>query len=204
MLTAEEEKEIEIHLIEYQNLRTEMNNLSRYIVQGIIVYFTALFLFIAYSLRPDLTFNSVQYLENIKADNFRSGLLLTLPILNSIVIFFFLSLLLTFHAEASYCRKVISPRITFLIKTPVLAWEGLVIGRGGKLTIPLIASTVLTYILFFILLELVSIYTLKFSSYLLDRGSLVSFFYYCGCCGVGLSITAFLASAYFYLRDLLS
>jgi hypothetical protein len=153
MLSQEQTKEIDVHLAEYQTLRSEVNLSNQRIDRIVGFYLTALFAIFAYFLRPESTFDIGKYLTALQANYTLTGFLLILPILNSILLMRLATFFLSILAMAKYLLYVVAPRLDVLLESNVLGWDRLhaIDAKGPWLTIRSIAQ-----LFFFLLSEGVS------------------------------------------------
>jgi hypothetical protein len=186
-LETEQLREIDIHLAEYQALRSEMVYYIQRIDQTATFYITALFGILAFCLRPGSQFDS-SYLARIVANPPLTALALLVPILNSLLLVRIGFLFLTMLTIAKYLNAVVTPRLSALIRSPVLCWDRADVTNGKK---PMLLLRSISQYQSAALAEGISLYVLLvFRHGVNGRASLVVL-YLLGWLGLLLSLTVF-------------
>jgi hypothetical protein len=133
-METEQNREIDVQLAEYKVLRSEIVYYIQRMDQTVTLYITAVFGLLAFCLRPGSHFDA-EYMEYIKANPPLIALVLLIPILNSILLTRIAFLFVTMLTLARYVNAVITPRLSALIRYPVLCWDRADLGDGkGRMT----------------------------------------------------------------------
>lgn len=131
------EKEVQIHLAEYQALRGEADHYSQRIDRMSAVYLTALFGIAGYLLRPDSQFDIDAYLQTVRASQSLTTFYIVLAVLNSVLLIRIASFFSGLLAITQYVHYVIRPRLTDLAGQEVLRWDETPKLSAKKIWIPL-------------------------------------------------------------------
>lgn len=118
-LTELERKQIDVNLKEYEILRNEMPKKEQRIQTIISLYVVAILGVAAYILKEDF----VKILGNIDKSNFLIGIVLFIPIVNSILLIYSISFMYVINAQAKYTTYVIGKDISNILKKEMLGWD---------------------------------------------------------------------------------
>ncbi|MBI4824304.1 MAG: hypothetical protein HY805_08785 [Nitrospirae bacterium] len=174
------DKEIGVHLAEYQALRSEIELYSQRIDKTAGLYITAMFGIIGYLLRPDSTFDLQQYLRHIESTPVLTALFMFIPILNSLLLLRIGSFFLGILAIAQYIQYEIKPRLTALLGSTVLYWDDEPSLDAKRKWILLRSAGQMFFV---IIVETTSIVFLGATTYAISSGFVLGVLYIiaCGC-----------------------
>ena len=172
------EKEIEVHLAEYQALRSEIELYSQRIDKTAGLYITAMFGIVGYLLRPDSTLDLQQYLRRIESTPVLTALFMLIPILNSLLLVRIGSFFLGILAIAQYIQYKIKPRLTTLLGSTVLCWDDEPSLDAKRKWIPLRSAGQMFFV---IIVETISIVFLGATTYAISSGFVLGALYIIAC-----------------------
>lgn len=159
------EREVQIHLAEFQALRDEVDHYSQRIDRMSGIYLTALFGIAGYLLRPESQFDIDAYIQTVQDSPSLTILFIFLAVLNSVLLIRIGSFFSGLLAIAQYVHYVIRPRLTALVGQEVIRWDEAPRLSAKKIWIPLRS---LGQGLFIIIAEAISVVILVSSSHVLD------------------------------------
>ena len=131
------EREVQIHLAEFQALRDEVDHYSQRIDRMSGIYLTALFGIAGYLLRPESQFDIDAYIQTVQDSPSLTILFIFLAVLNSVLLIRIGSFFSGLLAIAQYVHYVIRPRLTALVGQEVIRWDEAPRLSAKKIWIPL-------------------------------------------------------------------
>jgi hypothetical protein len=171
------EKEVQIHIAEYQALRQEADHYSQRIDRMAGVYLTALFGIAGYLLRPDSQFDIDAYMASVQNSKSLTTLFIFLAMLNSVLLVRIGSFFSGLLAITQYVHYVIRPRLTAIAGHEVLRWDEAPRLSAKKTWIPLRS---IGQGLFVVIAQAISLVILISSFHVFDMGWLFIAFYVVG------------------------
>ncbi len=174
------DKEIEVHLAEYQALRSEIDHYSQRIDKMSGIYITVMFGIAGYLIRPDSTFDIQLYLKRIESTPILTALFIFISILNSLLLIRMGSFFLGILAIAQYIHYKIRPRLNMLLSVSVLHWDEKPSIEAKRDWITLRSAS---QIFFIVIAETISIVILGTTIYAISFGFVLGILYViaCGC-----------------------
>lgn len=118
-LTDLEKKQVDVHLKEYEILRNEIPKKEQRIQTVISLYIAAILGVAAYILKGGFE----EILKNIEKSNFLIGIVLFIPIINSILLIYSISFMYVISAQAKYTTYVIGKELSDMLKKEMLRWD---------------------------------------------------------------------------------
>lgn len=183
-------KAVDVHLAEYQALRTESDHYSQRIDRVIGVYLTALFAVAGYVLRPDGEFRLEVYISGVQASTSAMTLFVFLTILNSALIVRVVTFFMAVLSITQYTYYFTRIRLTDLLNEKVLKWDESPQFSTKKVWVPWRTIGQAT---FFIIAEFLSIFILWNTSKLLCKSWFSVIFYLAGLGFLLLSVASVIA-----------
>lgn len=171
------EREVQVHLAEYQALRGEADHYSQRIDRMSSVYLTALFGIAGYLLRPDSQFEIDAYMVSVRESRSLTTLFIFLAMLNSVLLVRIGSFFSGLLAITQYVHYVIRPRLTAIAGLEVLRWDEAPRLSAKKTWIPLRS---IGQGLFIVIAEALSVVILLSSSHVFEMGWLFVALYVVG------------------------
>lgn len=118
-LTDFEKEQIDVFLKEYEVLRDEITKKEQRIQTVISLYIAALLGIAGYIIKEGIG----EILKNIDKSNFSIGIMLFIPIINSILLIYSMSFMYVITAQAKYTTYVIGKEVSNILNKELLTWD---------------------------------------------------------------------------------
>jgi hypothetical protein len=114
--------ETDVHLAEYQLLRSEIEMYVQRIDRTISLYYAAILALIAFALRPESKIDAA-FLAGLSANPTSTALMLLVSILNALLLARTAFLMMTVLTMAQYIDAIVAPRMSTILNARVLDWD---------------------------------------------------------------------------------
>lgn len=118
-----ERQQYESLMVEYKELRGEVTAYSHRIDRTIGIYLSALFALLGFLLTPQGNFSLPTYIQAVQASATLTGVFLLIGLLNCLLLTRIQSFYLAVLALSQYTATVTAPRVSAIVRTPVLTWD---------------------------------------------------------------------------------
>jgi hypothetical protein len=119
-----QQRELEIHLVEYKRLSDELTRDTQSIDRYLALYLTAFFAVLAFMIQSGTGTDGVNYIEAVKQSPDLIFLALLVPIVNSVLVVRIAHLTSQMFARAQHIGVRIRPRVVDLVGThDILRWD---------------------------------------------------------------------------------